>query len=70
MQEVIATYVDAAGIFYGEPTYNIVGDPVSVYTPETDYDSGLTQGVTDLDTAINRNSPRTPTPTSLSSATR
>ena len=44
MQEVIDTYVN--------PTYTIVGDPVSVYTPETDYGSGLTQGVTDLDGEI------------------
>ena len=32
--------------------YNIVGDPVSVYTPETDYATGLTQGVTDLDNQL------------------
>jgi hypothetical protein len=44
MQEVIDTYVN--------PTYTVVGDPVSVYTPETDYGSGLTQGVADLDAAI------------------
>jgi hypothetical protein len=44
MQEVIDTYVN--------PTYTVVGDPVSVYTPETDYGSGLTQGVTDLDAVI------------------
>lgn len=44
MQEVIDTYVD--------PTYNVVGDPISVYTPETDYDSGLTQGVADLDAQL------------------
>jgi diacyltrehalose acyltransferase len=53
MQEVIGTYVDPTSPFAGQPTYNIVGDPVGVTTPETDYDSGLTQGVTDLDTAIN-----------------
>jgi diacyltrehalose acyltransferase len=52
MQEVIGTYVDPTSPFSGEPTYNIVGSPVSVYTPETDYDSGLTQGVADLDQAI------------------
>jgi len=44
MQEVIDTYVN--------PTYTVVGDPVSVYTPETDFGSGLTQGVTDLDAVI------------------
>src|ERR1700743_1489719 len=52
MQEVIGTYVDPTSPFNGEPTYNIVGSPVSVFTPETDYNSGLTQGVTDLDNAI------------------
>jgi hypothetical protein len=50
MQEVIGTYVDPTSPFTGQPTYNIVNSPVSVFTPETDYDSGLTQGVTDLDT--------------------
>jgi hypothetical protein len=52
MQEVIDTYVDPTSPFAGEPTYNIVGSPVSVFTPETDYASGLTQGVTDLDHEI------------------
>jgi hypothetical protein len=52
MQEVIDTYVHPTSTFTGEPTYNIVGSPVSVLTPETDYASGLTQGVTDLDNAI------------------
>ena len=49
MKEVIDTYVDNP-INFGQPMYHIVGDPVSVYTPETDYMSGLTQGVTDLTT--------------------
>jgi hypothetical protein len=53
MQEVIGTYVDPSTPFDGQPTYHIVGDPVSVYTPETDYGSGQTQGVTDLNDAIN-----------------
>jgi hypothetical protein len=53
MQEVIDTYVDnPAGVAAGLPMYNIVGNPVSVYTPETDYSSGLTQGVTDLDNQL------------------
>lgn len=52
MQEVIGTYVDPTSPFAGEPTYNIVGSPVSVFTPETDYNSGLTTGVTDLNQAI------------------
>ena len=51
MQEVIDTYVDNPTAV-GLPTYNITGDPVSVYTPETDYATGLTQGVTDLDGVI------------------
>jgi hypothetical protein len=52
MKEVIDTYVDPTNAFVGQPTYNVVGAPVSVYTPETDYMSGLTQGVADLDNAI------------------
>jgi hypothetical protein len=52
MQEVIDTYVDPTSPFSGQPTFNIVGSPVSVFTPETDYNSGLTQGVTDLNQAI------------------
>jgi hypothetical protein len=52
MQELLSTYVDPASPFEGQPVYNIVGDPVSVYTPESDYMSGLTQGVADLDSAI------------------
>jgi len=53
IQEVIGTYVDPSPAYFAaQPTYN-VGDPVSVYTPETDYGSGLTQGVADLDSAIN-----------------
>src|SRR5882757_2682189 len=52
MQEVIDTYVDPTSPFTGQPVYNIVGSPVSVFTPETDYASGLTQGVTDLDHEI------------------
>ena len=52
MQEVIDTYVDPTSPFSGQPTFNIVGAPVSVFTPETDYNSGLTQGVTDLNQAI------------------
>ena len=55
MQEVIGTYVDPSPAYFsGQPVYNIVGAPVSVYTPETDYSSGLTQGVTDLDGAISQ----------------
>jgi diacyltrehalose acyltransferase len=52
MQEVIGTYVDPTSPFTGQPVYNIVGSPVSVFTPETDYASGLTQGVTELDHEI------------------
>ncbi|MCV7331449.1 PE-PPE domain-containing protein [Mycobacterium cookii] len=53
MQEVVNTYVDPTPPYaQGEPAYNIVGNPVSVYTPETDYGSGLTQGVTDLNNQL------------------
>ncbi|MGA8329690.1 MAG: PE-PPE domain-containing protein, partial [Mycobacterium sp.] len=51
MQEVIDTYVDNPTDF-GQPQYTITGDPVSVYTPETDYSPGLTQGVADLNSQI------------------
>src|SRR5690242_13085121 len=52
MQELLGTYVDPANPFAGQPVYHILGDPVSVYTPETDYNTGLTQGIADLDAAI------------------
>jgi hypothetical protein len=51
MQEVIDTYVDNPTHF-GQPMYDIAGNPVSVYTPETDYGSGLTQGIADLDSQL------------------
>jgi diacyltrehalose acyltransferase len=55
MQEVIDTYIDPSPAYFsGQPTYNIVGSPVSVTTPETDYGSGNIEGVSDLDTAINQ----------------
>ncbi len=52
MQEMIDTYVDPTTPFAGQPTYNVVGDPVSVYTPETNYTTGLTQGVADLNSQL------------------
>jgi hypothetical protein len=53
MQEVIDTYVDPTPAYgNGAPDYNIVGSPVSVYTPETDYNTGLTQGITDLNSEL------------------
>ncbi len=51
MQEVVDTYVDNPTDF-GQRIYNIVGNPVGVYTPETDYGSGLTQGVIDLNNQL------------------
>ncbi|HEY1843059.1 MAG TPA: PE-PPE domain-containing protein [Mycobacterium sp.] len=45
MTQVMDTYITPSF-----PGYN----PVAVTTPETDYGSGLTQGVSDLDTAINQ----------------
>jgi hypothetical protein len=53
IQEVLGTYVDPSPpYFMGQPVYN-VDNAIGVTTPETDYGSGLTQGVSDLDTAIN-----------------
>jgi hypothetical protein len=52
MQELLGTYVDPTNPFQGQPVYHILGDPVSVYTPETNYTTGLTEGVADLDAAI------------------
>lgn len=53
IQEVIGTYVDpSTPYFLGQPVYN-VDNAIGVTTPETDYGSGNTQGVADLDTAIN-----------------
>ena len=51
MQEVIDTYVNNP-VDFGQAQYPIAGNPVSVYTPETDYGSGLTQGITDLDNQL------------------
>jgi diacyltrehalose acyltransferase len=50
MQEIIDTYVDNPTNF-GQAAYNVV-NPVSVYTPETDYNSGLTQGIADLNAQL------------------
>ena len=53
MQEVVGTYVDPSPAYFSDqPLYNVVGSPVGVYTPESDYASGQTQGVADLDAAI------------------
>jgi diacyltrehalose acyltransferase len=52
IQEVIGTYVDPSPAYFsGQPVYN-VDSTIGVYTPESDYGSGLTQGVSDLNTAI------------------
>jgi hypothetical protein len=52
IHEVIGTYVDPSPAYFsGQPVYD-VGNSIGVTTPETDYGSGLTQGVGDLDTAI------------------
>ena len=53
MDEVIGTYINPSPAYFtGQPTYGIAGNPVSVYTPESNYQSGLTEGVGDLDKAI------------------
>jgi hypothetical protein len=52
MTQVMDTYIDPSPAYFsGQPVfagYNAIG----VTTPETDYQSGLTQGVADLDQAI------------------
>jgi diacyltrehalose acyltransferase len=52
--QVMDTYIDPTPAYFsGQPVFAGY-NPVGVYTPETDYDSGLTQGVTDLDQAISQ----------------
>jgi diacyltrehalose acyltransferase len=51
MQQVVDTYVDNP-VDFGQPQYTITGSPVSVYTPESNYTTGLTEGVKDLNAAI------------------
>ena len=50
--QVMDTYIDPSPAFFsGQPVYPI-DNAIGVTTPETDYGSGLTQGVADLDQAI------------------
>jgi diacyltrehalose acyltransferase len=52
ISQVMDTYIDpTTPYFAGQPVFPGF-TPEGVYTPETDYDSGLTQGVTDLNQAI------------------
>jgi hypothetical protein len=52
IQQVMDTYIDPTPAYFsGQPVYSGYS-PVGVTTPETDYDSGLTQGVADLNQAI------------------
>jgi diacyltrehalose acyltransferase len=52
LSQVMDTYIDPTPAYFsGQPVYSGY-NPVGVYTPETDYDSGLTQGVSDLGQAI------------------
>src|ERR1700744_4542517 len=52
MTQVMDTYIDPTPAYFsGQPVFSGYS-PVGVYTPETDYDSGLTQGVSDLGQAI------------------
>jgi hypothetical protein len=51
--QVVDTYVDPTTPFPGQPVYD-VDNAIGVTTPETDYTSGLTEGVTDLNTAIDQ----------------
>jgi diacyltrehalose acyltransferase len=50
--QVMDTYIDPTPAYFsGQPVYP-VDNAIGVTTPETDYDSGLTTGVADLNTAI------------------
>jgi hypothetical protein len=52
MTQVMNTYIDPTPPYFsGQPVFSGFS-PVGVTTPETDYDSGLTQGVADLNQAI------------------
>jgi diacyltrehalose acyltransferase len=52
--QVMDTYINPTPAYFsGQPVFDGY-NPVAVTTPETDYDSGLTQGVTDLDQAISQ----------------
>ncbi len=54
MQQVMDTYIDPTpAYFQGQPVFPGY-NPVGVSTPESDYQSGLTQGVADLDHAISQ----------------
>jgi diacyltrehalose acyltransferase len=54
IQQVMDTYIDpSTPYFSGQPVYP-VGNAIGVTTPETDYESGQTDGVADLDQAINQ----------------
>jgi diacyltrehalose acyltransferase len=54
MTQVIDTYIDPSPAYFsGQPVYSI-DNTIGVTTPETNYDSGLTQGVADLDQAISQ----------------
>jgi diacyltrehalose acyltransferase len=52
--QVMGTYIDpTTPYFSGQPVYSDAS-PVGVTTPETDYTTGLTTGVSDLDQAISQ----------------
>jgi diacyltrehalose acyltransferase len=54
IDQVMSTYIDpTTPYFSGQPVYN-VDNAIGVTTPETNYTTGLTTGVTDLDTAISQ----------------
>jgi diacyltrehalose acyltransferase len=52
MTQVMDTYIDPTPPYFSEQPVFPGYSPVGVYTPETDYQSGLTQGVADLNQAI------------------
>ncbi|MBS9535249.1 PE-PPE domain-containing protein [Mycobacterium sp. M1] len=53
MQKIMDGFITPEHPFEGQPTFDGY-TPVSVFTPETDYGAGLTQGVADLNTAITK----------------
>ncbi len=54
MTQVIDTYIDPSPAYFsGQPLYS-VDNTIGVTTPETNYTSGLTEGVSDLNTAIDQ----------------
>jgi len=55
IDQVMNTYIDPSPAYFtGQPVYDDITSALGVTTPETDYTTGLTTGVTDLDQAISQ----------------